>query len=134
MRTLLYCLALVLVSPASAGVESLTAKVPSGVKSRITGHSAVDNNTCTAQRVVIKITVAPAHGLVTTEPETKVLPKETPRGGPQPCAGTSIPGIAIFYQPTANFKGEDHFQYLRTNADNPNSKLNGEISYTVNVQ
>ena len=36
MRTLLYCLALV---------------------SRITGHSAVDNNTCAAQRVVIKLTV-----------------------------------------------------------------------------
>lgn len=50
MRTLLYCLALVLVSLASAGVKSLTAKVPSGVKSRITGHSAVDNNTFTAQR------------------------------------------------------------------------------------
>jgi len=81
MRTLLYCLALVLVSLASARAESLTANVPSGVKSRITGHSAVDNNTCAAQRVVIKLTVAPAHGVVTTEPETKVLPTETPRGG-----------------------------------------------------
>ncbi len=138
MRPIIRCMAclasLLLCQASSHAAETHTATVTSGAKSRITGHTAIDNKTCTPQRVEIKVLAPPANGELSIAPETVVLPKQTRRGGAQPCAGVSLKGVAIFYRSKPDFKGEDRFRYSRINTDNPGSPLNGELSYNVTVK
>ena len=44
-----------------------------------------------------------------------------------------MPTAVVYYQSNPNFKGVDRFKYQRTNEDNPNDRLNGEIEITVTV-
>jgi TIR domain len=50
------------------------------------------------------------------------------------CAGKSAPTAVIYYQSKPDFKGTDQFRYQRTNQDNPNDRLNGEVMITVTVK
>ena len=132
MRILAVCSVLAVVASASAMAASLMATVPSGVKTDVAEHSA-RNKDCVAQRVVVKITSPPANGTVTITEENKVVPPVGKLGGPQSCAGHTIPTAVVYYQSKPNFKGTDRFKYQRTNEDNPNDRLNGEIEFTVTV-
>jgi len=54
-------------------------------------------------------------------------------------AGQLASSPAGNYNPIANrgrtdFRGTDQFRYQRTNLDNPNDRLNGEILITVTVK
>jgi hypothetical protein len=111
---------------------SLSASVPSGVKTEVAEHSA-RNKDCVAEHVVVKITLPPANGTVTITEENKVVPPVGKLGGPQSCAGHTIPTAVVYYQSRPNFKGTDRFKYQRTNEDDPNDRLNGEIEFTVTV-
>ena len=111
---------------------SLTATVPSGVKTDVAEHSA-RNEDCGAEHVVVKITSPPTNGTVTIAEENKVVPAVGSLGGPQTCAGRTMPTAVVYYQSKPNFKGTDRFKYQRTNEDNPNDRLNGEIEFTVTV-
>ena len=86
------------------------------------------------QHVVVKITRPPANGTATTTEENKALPANTELGGVQPCAGKSAPTAVVYYQSKPDFRGTDQFRYQRTNQDNPNDRLNGEILITVTVK
>ena len=114
-------------------VATLSRTVPSGVKTEVTEHVGFDRS-CVAQHVVVKITRPPAHGTATATEENKVLPEKTELGGVQPCAGKSAPTAVIYYQSKPDFKGTDQFRYQRTNQDNPNDRLNGEIMIAVTVK
>ncbi len=111
---------------------SLTATVLSGVKTEVAEHSA-RNKDCGPEHVVVKITSPPANGTVTITEENKVVPPVGKLGGPQSCAGHIIPTAVVYYQSKPDFKGTDRFKYQRTNEDNPNDRLNGEIEITVTV-
>jgi len=132
MRRLALCSVLTLTALAPAMAASLTATVPSGVKTQVAQHNAY-NQDCVAQHVVVKITTPPANGTVTTAEESKVVPQFAKLGGPQSCAGHTMPTAVVYYQSKPNFKGTDQFKYQRTNEDNPNDRLNGEIEFTVTV-
>jgi hypothetical protein len=132
MRIFALCSVLVIVVLAPAMAASLTATVPSGVKAQVAQHNAY-NSDCVAQHVVVKITSPPANGTVTTAEESKVVPPFARLGGPQPCAGHTIPTAVVYYRSRPNFKGTDEFKYQRTNVDNPDDRLNGEIEITVTV-
>jgi hypothetical protein len=132
MRISAVCSALAVVASVSAMAAPLTATVPSGVKTEVMEHSA-RNNDCVSQHVVAKITSPPANGTVTIAEENKVVPSVGKLGGPQSCAGHTMPTAVVYYQSKPNFKGTDRFKYQRTNEDNPNDRLNGEIEITVTV-
>jgi hypothetical protein len=132
MRISALCSVLVAVASVSAIAAPLTATVPSGVKTEVMEHSA-RNKDCVSQRVVAKITSPPANGTVTITEENKVVPSIGKLGGPQICAGHTTPTAVVYYQSNPNFKGTDRFKYQRTNEDNPNDRLNGEIEISVTV-
>jgi hypothetical protein len=71
---------------------------------------------------------------VATTIENKTVPPTGRLGGPQSCAGTSLPTAVVYYQSKPNFKGTDQFKYQRINQDNPKDRLNGEIVLTVTVK
>jgi hypothetical protein len=129
--TLNAMLALVALAPAMAA--SLSSTAPSGVKTDVAEHSAY-NKDCVAQHVVATITTQPANGTATTAIETKTVPQIGRLGGPQSCAGASIPTAVVYYQSKPNFIGTDQFKYQRINQDNPNDRLNGEVVLTVTVK
>jgi hypothetical protein len=112
---------------------TLSRTVQSGVKTEVAEHVGF-NRSCEAQHVVAKITRPPSHGTATTAEENKTLPEKTELGGAQPCAGKSAPTAVIYYQSKPDFKGTDQFRYQRTNQDNPNDRLNGEIVIAVTVK
>ena len=116
-----------------AMAASLSSSAPSGVKKDVAGHNAY-NQSCVAQRVVVTITTPPANGTATTTIETKIVPLTARLGGPQPCAGASLPTAVVYYQSNPNFKGTDQFKYQRINQDNPKDRLNGEVVLTVTVK
>jgi hypothetical protein len=111
---------------------SLSSTAPSGVKTQVAQHNAY-NRDCVAQHVVLKITTPPANGTATVAQENKVVPEVARLGGPQSCAGHTIPTAVVYYRSKLNFKGTDQFKYQRTNEDNPNDRLNGEVEITVTV-
>jgi hypothetical protein len=132
MRLSALCFVLVLAALAPAMAASLSATVPSGVKTQVMEHSA-RNKDCVAQHVVAKITSPPANGTVTITEENKVVPAVGSLGGPQTCAGRTMPTAVFYYQSKPNFKGTDRFKYQRTNENDANDRLNGEIEITVTV-
>jgi hypothetical protein len=125
------------ISPASAVVppnaKVLSMTVAPGVATTIARHWAASKE-CQTQRVTIKITAPPANGTVTTSSERFVVPTSATLGGPQPCAGQSVQGVVVHYQPGPGFSGQDSFRYLRINEDNAADRLNGEIAYTISVR
>jgi hypothetical protein len=133
MRTLTACAMLALLAPMPALAASLSATAPSGVKTRIVVHTALDS-ACKPQHVVLTITTPPANGSVTVGEENIALPAVTPLGGAQRCAGTVTPNAVLYYQSKPNFAGQDQIKYQRVNQDNPNDRLNGEMIMTVTVQ
>jgi hypothetical protein len=133
MRILTSCAMLALVTLAPAMAASLSSTAPSGVKTDVAEHNAY-NQACVAQRIVVTITTPPADGTATTAIETKTVPPTGRLGGPQPCAGASMPTAVVYYQSKPNFKGGDQFKYQRINQDNPNDRLNGEVILTVTVK
>ena len=134
MRTQPLCAMLVLlVALETAMAASLHSTAPSGVKTNVAEHSAY-NQSCVPQRVVATITTPPANGTATTTIETKTVQSAGRLGGPQPCAGVSMPTAVVYYQSKSNFKGMDQFKYQRINQDNPNDRLNGEVVLTVTVK
>jgi hypothetical protein len=132
MRISALCFVLVLAALTPAMAAWLTATAPSGVKTQVAQHNAY-NNDCAAQHVVVKITTPPANGTVTTTRENKVVPQVARLGGLQTCAGHTMPTAVVYYRSKPNFKGTDQIRYQRTNVDNPDDRLNGEIEITVRV-
>jgi hypothetical protein len=132
MRILTLCSILALVAVPPAMAASLSATVESGVKKEVAEHSA-HNGTCAAQHVVVRITTLPANGTATTAEEDRIVPAVAKLGGPQSCAGDTMPAAVVYYQSKPGFKGTDQFKYQRTNKDNPNDRLNGEIVINVTV-
>jgi hypothetical protein len=132
MRTLVLCSVLVLAALVPALAASMTAAAPSGVKTQVAEHSARSND-CVSQHVVLKLTAPPANGTVTITEENKVVPQVGALGGPQSCAGRTMPTAVVYYQSRPGFKGTDRFKYQRTNEDNSGDRLNGEIEFTVTV-
>jgi hypothetical protein len=118
---------------AQALAASLSRTVQSGIKTEVAEHVGFDRS-CVPQHVVVKITKSPANGTATTAEENKALPANTELGGVQPCAGKSAPTAVVYYQSKPDFRGTDQFRYQRTNQDNPNDRLNGEILITVTVK
>jgi TIR domain len=118
---------------AQALAASLSRTVQSGIKTEVAEHVGFDRS-CVPQHVVVKITRPPANGTATTTEENKALPANTELGGVQPCAGKSAPTAVVYYQSKPDFRGTDQFRYQRTNQDNPNDRLNGEILITVTVK
>jgi TIR domain len=118
---------------AQALAASLSRTVQSGIKTEVSEHVGFDRS-CVPQHVVVKITKPPANGTATTTEENKALPANTELGGVQPCAGKSAPTAVVYYQSKPDFRGTDQFRYQRTNQDNPNDRLNGEILITVTVK
>jgi hypothetical protein len=132
MRISALCAVLTVVALTPAMAAWLTATVPSGVKTQVALHNAY-NNDCAAQHVVVKITTPPANGTVTTTRENKVVPQVARLGGLQTCAGHTMPTAVVYYRSKPNFKGTDQIRYQRTNVDDPDDRLNGEIEITVTV-
>jgi hypothetical protein len=132
MRTLAVWSFLALAALAPAMAASLSATAPSGVKAQVAQHNAY-NKDCVAQHVVVKITMPPAKGTATVAQENKVVPESARLGGVQSCAGHTMPTAVLYYQSKPNFKGTDQFKYQRTNVDNPDDRLNGEVEITVTV-
>jgi TIR domain len=118
---------------AQALAASLSRTVQSGIKTEVSEHVGFDRS-CVPQHVVVKITKPPANGTATTTEENKAFPAKTELGGVQPCAGKSAPTAVVYYQSKPDFRGTDQFRYQRTNQDNPNDRLNGEILVTVTVK
>ena len=119
---------------AESSVKSLSATVASNVKSVVAKHWAGDKS-CQAQHIVVSFTAPPANGTVTAQYEQMVVPAYASLGGAQgSCAERTVEGIVIYYQSKPGFSGQDSFRYLRTNVENVQDRLNGEISYTVTVQ
>ena len=133
MRVTMLCGLMALAALVPAMAASLSSRAPSGVKTNVAEHSA-QNGSCVGQRVVATITTQPTNGTATAVIETKTVPPVGRLGGPQPCAGKSMPTAVIYYQSKPNFKGTDQFKYQRINQDNPNDRLNGEVVLTVTVQ
>jgi hypothetical protein len=129
--TLFAMLALVTLVPAMAA--SLSSTVQSGVNTTVAEHNAY-NKSCVPQRVVATVTTPPQNGTATTTIETKTVPEVGRLGGPQSCAGASMPTAVVSYQSKPNFKGTDQFKYQRINQDNPDDRLNGEVVLTVTVK
>jgi hypothetical protein len=132
MRIVALCTILAIVAPVPATARWLSATVPSGVKTQVAQHNAY-NNDCAPLHVVVKITSPPANGTVTTTRENKVVPPVARLGGLQTCAGHTMPTAVVYYRSKANFKGTDQIRYQRTNEDDPEDLLNGEIEITVTV-
>jgi hypothetical protein len=132
MRISALCFVLVLAALTPAMAAWLTATVPSGVKTQVAQHNAY-NNDCAALHVVVKITTPPQNGTVTTTRENKVVPQIARLGGLQTCAGHTMPTAVVYYRSKPNFKGTDQIRYQRTNEDDPEDLLNGEIEITVTV-
>jgi hypothetical protein len=133
MRIVTSCAMLALVAFPPAMAASLSSAAQSGVKTDVAEHSAY-NRACVAQRVVATITTPPANGTATTTIETKAVQPTGRLGGPQSCAGVSMPTAVVYYQSKPNFKGTDQFKYQRINQDNPSDRLNGEVVLTVTVE
>jgi hypothetical protein len=133
MPILATCAMLALVALVPAMAASLSSTAPSGVKTGVAEHNAY-NQSCVAQRVIATITRQPANGTATTTIETKTVPPTGRLGGPQSCAGKSMPTAVVYYQSKSEFKGTDQFKYQRINQDNPNDRLNGEVVLTVTVK
>ena len=132
MRILLLGAMLALAALTPAMAASLSSTAQSGVKTDVAEHSAY-NRSCVAQSVVATITTQPANGTATTTVQTKTVPPTGRLGGPQSCAGKSMPTAVVYYQSKPNFRGTDQITYQRINVDNPNDRLNGEIEITVTV-
>src|SRR5260370_22818932 len=126
MRTLTLCAMLALVALVPAMAASLSSTAQSNVRTNVAEHSAY-NQSCVAQRVIATITTQPANGTATTTIETKAVPPTGRLGGPQPCAGKSMPTAVVYYQSKPNFKGTDQFKYQRINQDKPKDPPNGEV-------
>ena len=118
---------------AQAVAASLSRTVQSGIMTEVAEHVGFDKS-CVPQHVVVKITRPPTNGTATTAEENKSLPAKTELGGTQPCAGKSAPTAVVYYQSKPDFRGTDQFRYQRTNQDNPNDRLNGEILITLTVK
>lgn len=103
------------------------------MKVEVAEHVDFDRS-CTPQHVVVKITAPSMYGTASTSEESRVLPANTPLGGAQPCAGRSAPTAIVYYQSYPNFTGSDQIRYQRTNLDNPNDRLNGEIIIAITVK
>ncbi len=135
MRQISLILTVLGLSMGGASVQAQTAMVASGVKTRITTHSSIDN-ACNARHLTARLTKAPANGTVTFRTERDIIPARNGAGREQPaaCVGKSVMGIAVYYQSKQGFVGEDSFSYLRLNSDLATDRNNGEISRTVNVR
>jgi class 3 adenylate cyclase len=121
-------------STATAPTERmLTATTPSGVKTLVGEHVAFGDS-CVPQHVVVKVTTPPPNGEVIVTEENRILPEKTTLGGVQKCAGKSAPTVVLYYTSKPNYIGTDQFRYRRTNEDNPNDRLNGDIILTVVVK
>ena len=119
---------------AESSVKYLSATVSSNAKSVIARHWA-SSNSCQPQHIVVNFTAPPANGSVTAQYEQMVIPAYGTLGGPQgACAGMATEAVVIYYQSQPGFSGQDSFRYLRTNVENPQDRLNGEILYTVTVR
>jgi hypothetical protein len=116
-------------------VSADSANVASGVKSEITTHVRYDSQ-CQPTRVAIKILAAPAHGTVTTEPKSIVVPAESDRGLAQQshCIGKTLDGVAVYYQSNPGFVGQDSFRYQRLNPKDAGDRFNVEINYMITVK
>jgi hypothetical protein len=112
-----------------------TATVKAGSKTKIATHSRFDSK-CEAARVEIKLIKPPAHGSVSWTAEDYVVPAVNRAGVKQPaqCVGKSIPGMAVYYEPNAGFRGSDTFRYSRINANKADDRFNAEVNYTVEVK
>ena len=133
MRTLTACVIAISLAAAPATAASLSRTVPTGVKTKIATHAALDGS-CKPQHIVLKITTQPANGSVTMTQENIAQPDVTPLGGPQRCAGTVTPTVVLYYQSKPDFTGQDQFKYDRINQDDPNDRLNGEMIMTITVK
>jgi class 3 adenylate cyclase len=111
----------------------LTATTPSGVKTLVGEHVAFGDS-CVPQHVVVKVTTPPPNGEVIVTEENRILPEKTTLGGVQKCSGKSAPTAVLYYTSRPNYIGMDQFRYRRTNEDNPNDRLNGDIILTVVVK
>ena len=133
MRKIVACVVIATLVPTLAAAEQAT--VASGVKSEIATHMRYDSR-CQPNRVIIKVTAAPANGTVTTEPKMIVVPAEADRGVAQqaPCVGKSMEGVAVYYQSKPGFVGEDKLRYQRLNPRDAGDKFNTEITYTITVK
>jgi hypothetical protein len=107
--------------------------VSPGAKSVISRHWNYDKGTCAAHRIQIKIITPPSNGIVSWYDEPIVVPARG-RGGAQSCEGKTIDGAIVYYQPNSGFSGRDTLRYLRTDLDDPNDRVNGEISVSITVQ
>jgi hypothetical protein len=103
--------ALVALLPAMAA--SLSSSAQSGVKTDVAEHNAY-NQPCVAQRVVATITTQPANGTATTTIETKTASPTGRLGGPQSCAGASVPTAVVYYQSNANTSISASTRTIRT--------------------
>jgi hypothetical protein len=134
MRILAAWAMLTVIVPVAAIAASLTATAPSGVKTRVAEHVALDRS-CKPQRIVLTIATPPANGSATTGQEDLPLKANTKLGGEQDrCVGTVAPNAVVYYQSRPNFTGQDRFKYQRVNQDDPNDRLNGEVVITVTVK
>jgi hypothetical protein len=133
MRKIVLCAAVGALIPTLASADSAT--VESGVKSEITTHMRYDSQ-CQPTRVSIRVTAAPANGMVTVESKRIVVPAEADRGFQQqaPCVGKTMDGVAVYYQSKPGFVGQDTFRYQRLNPRDAGDRFNMEISYTITVK
>jgi hypothetical protein len=115
--------------------QAETATVRAGSKTEIATHSRFDSK-CEAARVEIKLINPPTNGKVSWAAKDYVVPAVNRSGVKQPaqCVGKTLPGVAVYYEPNASFRGADSFRYSRINTNKADDRFNSEVSYTVEVK
>ena len=97
--------------PALAQDLRVTRSVESGVPS-VVAHERSWDRDCRTLPVSVTVTRAPAHGTVTMEHASSVIPASTPRmGSTGRCAGKPVTGEQIAYRAHPGFRGTDTLAY-----------------------
>ncbi|MCB1493381.1 MAG: hypothetical protein KDJ77_16580 [Rhodobiaceae bacterium] len=107
----LAALAMFVAAPAAAQQDRIALEVPANVRTLL-GSTALVGPDCTLKANTTRIIQRPKHGAVEIKVEPHTIGSEDKRLAQ--CAGMTIDGVSIYYQPDTGFTGEDGFALTLT--------------------
>ncbi|MDQ0472848.1 hypothetical protein [Labrys wisconsinensis] len=96
-------------SVSAATAETFHVHAAPGETVEVSNEAAWDKSCQGAGAPTYTFTAKPAHGAISTRPQTKVI--KTCEAGHCACLGHEVLGSAIYYTPAAGFRGSDTFSF-----------------------
>ncbi|MAC79731.1 MAG: hypothetical protein CML66_16900 [Rhodobacteraceae bacterium] len=93
------------VTSADTRIEKKSVAVPGNQQTLLWVHSDLGDD-CTGTAPRIALIRGPQHGEIATEQTVQTI-----SDGTSPCNGKQVPATSVYFIPSADYTGEDHFRY-----------------------